>query len=130
MIAALTGRADDFELVFSCGQDGLWRASVPPDLSDGQYVVTLCAVNDAGESATYRGVLYLSGGVCRIVLSCERYRLSLLPEPGRPLLLPEALRIETLPQGARVLCMPERVQIQMRRCTHGTGVFTRRRKMA
>lgn len=108
MIASLTGRADDHELIFARDADGLWRASVPPDLTDGQYVVTLCAVTAAGEASTYRGVCYMSGGVCRIVLDQARYQISLMPE------------------AAGLVLLPQRIILEMGRCgRHGAGVFTR-----
>lgn len=113
MIASLTGRADDHELIFTRDADGLWRASVPPDLTDGQYVVTLCAVTAAGEASTYRGVCYMSGGVCRIVLDRVRYQVSLLPE------------------AAGLVMLPQRIQILMGRCrAGGTRIPAWRGKMA
>lgn len=60
MIIALVGRADNHELVFTRGDDGLWRVAVPADLSDGQYVVELTATTDAGKQGYWTGILYLN----------------------------------------------------------------------
>jgi len=66
MITQLTGRADNYDLVFVRGGDGIWRISVPADLTDGQYAVELTATNDRGEQGYWTGILYINraGEVC------------------------------------------------------------------
>ena len=74
MITAVRGSADGHALVLTPAGGG-WRAILPPDLADGQYVVTLTATDEAGNVSDYRGVLYLCAGVCRLELRPEALRL-------------------------------------------------------
>ena len=88
MITAVTGSADGHELVLTPTGSG-WRATLPPDLTDGQYVVTLTAVNDAGNTTDYRGVLYLCAGICKLALQPNALKLLTMPrEVEAAILLP------------------------------------------
>lgn len=57
MVTRITGTADNHALEFIRGDDGYWSASVPPDLEDGTYYVTLTAWDGAGNSTYYAKVL-------------------------------------------------------------------------
>lgn len=92
MITAVTGSADGHALVLTPAGDG-WRATLPVDLADGQYVVTLTATDEAGNAADYRGVLYLCTGICR---------LELRPMPPAFLPLPDRLAVCLLPERWRL----------------------------
>ena len=74
MITAVHGSADGHALVLTPTGSG-WRAILPPDLADGQYVVTLTATDEAGNSTDYRGVLYLCAGICKLALQPEAVKL-------------------------------------------------------
>lgn len=78
MIAAVTGSADGHELVLKPIGNG-WRAILPPDLADGQYVVTLIATDEAGNVTDYRGVLYLCAGICKLALQPDALKLLTMP---------------------------------------------------
>ena len=93
MITAVRGSADGHALVLTPTGSG-WRAILPPDLADGQYVVTLTATDEAGNSTDYRGVLYLCAGICRLELRQEM--AAFLP----------------LSDGLSVDLLPERWQLQ------------------
>lgn len=70
MISVVHGRADGHELVLTpVGSE--WQATLPPNLTDGQYVVTLTAADEAGNVSEYRGVLYLCAGICRLEMQRE-----------------------------------------------------------
>lgn len=97
MITAVHGSADGHALVLTPTGGG-WRATLPPDLADGQYVMTLTADDEAGNSTDYRGVLYLCAGICKLELRQET--AALLP----------------LPDGLSVHLLPERWQLQFVRC--------------
>ncbi|WMJ82727.1 Ig-like domain-containing protein [Oscillospiraceae bacterium LTW-04] len=88
MITAVRGSADGHELVLTPTGNG-WRATLPPDLADGQYVMTLSAADEAGNIVDYRGVLYLCAGICN---------LSMRQEAPAFLLLPDNLEIERIPE--------------------------------
>lgn len=57
MVTRITGAADNYALEFAKGDDGYWSASVPLDLEDGTYYVTLTAWDAAGNSTYYATVL-------------------------------------------------------------------------
>ena len=106
MITAVTGSADGHALVLTPAGDG-WRATLPPDLADGQYVVTLTATNGAGNSTEYRGVLYLCAGICRLALQPEALKLlAARPEEKTAKLLPPlfSVRLAAQPPLELALC--------------------------
>lgn len=89
MITSVTGTADEHQLVFNYRlESDMWEVSVPPDMSDGRYVVTITATKDNGLTTTWRGVLYMLDGRCVRLELVERIsirfeisdtRLELLP---------------------------------------------------
>lgn len=93
MIATVRGSADEHELVLTSTGSG-WRATLPPNLADGQYVVTLTATDEAGNSTDYRGVLYLCAGICSLMLHPET--LAILPSADNlsVCLLPERWTVQ------------------------------------
>lgn len=93
MIRTLVGKADNLDLVFNQVDGQRWEVVIPPDLSDGCYVVELRATNYAQETAQYYGVLYMVQGqmVC----------LHLQQDPISAELLPERYELELLPRGCR-----------------------------
>ena len=93
MITAVTGSADGHELVLTPKGNG-WQATLPPDLADGQYVVTLTAVNEAGNTTDYRGVLYLCAGICRLEMQREIPAFLQLPDNLSVCLLPERWQVK------------------------------------
>ncbi len=106
MITAVTGSADGHELVMTPTGGG-WRATLPPDLADGQYVVTLTATNEAGISTEYRGVLYLCAGICKLALQPEALKLLAVPQEAETAkLLPPlfSVRFVAEPRLDVVLC--------------------------
>lgn len=60
MIVSLTGKADNFTLVFTKQPNNKWAAEVPPNIETGRYIVELCAVDQAGNVGYWRGVLHMS----------------------------------------------------------------------
>lgn len=57
MIAYIFGRADNYDLIFERNHTGQWQCIVPFE-KDGQYVVTLYAVDEAGNVSYYSKVLF------------------------------------------------------------------------
>ena len=80
-IVKVVGRADSFDLIFNKCIDGLWAVTVPPDLSDGQYVCEIYATNESGETAYWTGMLYMADSrlVCLKLVS-EKYTAYILPQ--------------------------------------------------
>ena len=89
MIVSMTGHADNFDLVFTKCKDGRWAVTVPPDLSDGQYVCGIYATNVVNDVAYWTGILYMANGACicvkliedddiKIALDSERTEIVLL----------------------------------------------------
>lgn len=93
MITAVHGRADGHELVLTPADNG-WQTTLPPNLADGQYVVTLTAADEAGNVSEYRGVLYLCAGICRLEMQREILKFLLLPDSLTVHLLPERWRVQ------------------------------------
>lgn len=64
-IIRVWGRADRFDIEFSridINRDDQWEVSIPPDLSDGQYAVEIHAINRAGYTDFWTGILYMANG--------------------------------------------------------------------
>lgn len=59
MVVSLTGTVDSVPVIFTRTEDGLWTTVVPPDLTDGMYIIELTAVDDAGNQTYYVGKLYV-----------------------------------------------------------------------
>jgi hypothetical protein len=58
MITRLEGTADNYTLVFT-QVGGSWQATVPADLTDSEYVVSLTAYDDAGNSSFFATLLLI-----------------------------------------------------------------------
>lgn len=56
MIAALTGKCNGAEVLFSRSEDGKFRCAVPEEKS-GTYVVELSATDQAGNTAFFASIL-------------------------------------------------------------------------
>lgn len=93
-IVRLHGTADNFEIEFSKGTDGLWRCSVPADLEDGQYAVQLYAINEQGAWTYWTGLLYMLQGMPCIHMKPPKYLVWCKPH---------GIEIEALPQRVRVM---------------------------
>lgn len=117
MITAVWGRADSFDVVFSPSERGDWRVSVPPDLSDGQYVTEIWAENDAGEQAYWTGILYMVNSM----LVC----LELKEDPYLARLLPDRWESELMDQGYEALVLPDRYTAELMDSLY-TAVISRR----
>lgn len=77
------GHADQYELIFQQDESGDWQASVPADLTDGQYACEFWAENAIGEQAYWSGILYMADS--RLVCVCleeDPCQVILLPERG------------------------------------------------
>lgn len=53
MVVSLTGTVDSVPVIFERKENDLWETVVPPDLTDGRYIVELTATDDAGNQ-TYQ----------------------------------------------------------------------------
>lgn len=93
MICSVIGSADGHDLILEQKNSG-WQATLPPDLTDGQYVVTLLATDEAGNITTYRGVMYLCEGVCGLTIHPETSEILLLQDRMAVSLRPEILEIQ------------------------------------
>ena len=78
-IIRVWGKADDLALEYSLGEDGLWYARVPPDLTDGQYAAEIRAMNRCGEIGFWTGILYMHSGRAFLRLKPQRFVLWLQP---------------------------------------------------
>lgn len=80
-VVKVWGNADQYSLIFKQEKGGVWRASVPTDLADGQYACEFWAENAIGEQAYWSGILYVQDSrlVC-IRLEEDPYQAILLPE--------------------------------------------------
>lgn len=77
------GHADQYDLIFQQDESGDWQASVPADLTDGQYACEFWAENAIGEQAYWSGILYMADS--RLVCVCleeDPCQVILLPERG------------------------------------------------
>lgn len=78
MVVSLYGRADNYELVFMQDSNGLWGATVPPDMTDGTYAVELYAVDWAGNIGYYTGLLYMCNGMTCLRISEDEFKLKII----------------------------------------------------
>lgn len=74
-IIRLYGKADSYSIEFTNMGGGIWQTNIPPDLTDGQYAVTLTALNEAGEQSTWTGILYMCEGVCCMKFNDSPYQM-------------------------------------------------------
>lgn len=81
MVVKVWGKADRFELVFSCLGNDNWTASVPADLEDGQYVIELYCEDDGGNKAYWTGILYLSNSEnASVRIIADKFKLWMMNE--------------------------------------------------
>lgn len=92
-IVRLYGHADSFDIEFSQTSGGTWQCEVPPDTEDGVYAVELWAVNADGLTAYWTGELWMSRGICHLVIHKPRHAI-------------------------RFICPRLKMQMQ-KRCAHG-----------
>lgn len=62
MITQMWGKCDDYEVVYTQNERGLWETVVPADFEDGKYVVEIWAADSAGYLIYWTGVLYMYNG--------------------------------------------------------------------
>ena len=62
MLVEMYGHCDDFDVVYTCIEPGLWQATVPADLTDGKYVVDIYGVDSTGYIVYWTGILYMYDG--------------------------------------------------------------------
>ena len=78
------GHADQYNLILRQVEGGDWQASVPADLTDGQYACEFWAENAAAEQTYWSGVLYMQNSrlVCvyRVILLSERVQAELMDQ--------------------------------------------------
>ena len=98
MITVVHGRADGYELVLTPAGSG-WQATLPPNLADGQYVVTLTAADEAGNVSEYRGVLYLCAGIYRLEMQREIPAFLRLLDHLSVCLMPEQWKVQFVRHG-------------------------------
>lgn len=79
-IVRLFGKADNFDVEFTRDKKGWWYCDVPPDTKDGQYAVTLCAVNEYAETSYWTGELFMCNGVCHVKIRESRNTIWLKPD--------------------------------------------------
>ena len=73
------GTADRFDIEFSKDINNRWYATVPPDLTDGQYAVSIYALNSYDETAYWAGILYMHSGKATLKIEYSKYKLWLKP---------------------------------------------------
>lgn len=66
------GHCDAFDVIYTQVGENQWQATVPPDLTDGKYVVDIYGVDNTGFLVYWAGILYMYDS--RFV------RLELLPD--------------------------------------------------
>ncbi len=131
-IARVYGKADDFDIEFTKAGDR-WAVEVPPDLSDGRYVVRITAVDILGNTCYWIGELYMLNSVCHMSIrrhrtgcffSAERYRMKTS--------VPNSLRLSVRKYDTefrRNLCMlfrvEERKQYELRFSVDGGMRFSK-----
>lgn len=81
-IVRLYGHADLFDIEFTHAAGDTWTCEVPPDTADGVYAVELWAVNELGFTAYWTGELYMTNGVCHLVIHKPRYQIR-IKQPDR-----------------------------------------------
>lgn len=80
-VVSVVGQADEYDLVFNKQADGKWAVSVPPDMSDGKYVIGIYATDSFGNVGYWTGILYVTNGrmICFELLD-DSYRILLLAD--------------------------------------------------
>lgn len=91
-VVSVVGQADEYDLVFIKGSDGKWAVSIPPDMSDGKYVVGIYATDTFGNIGYWTGILYVTNGrmTCLHLLD-DAYAIILLSERKKEELLDDKI---------------------------------------
>lgn len=115
-IVYMWGYADGFELVFSQLNSRQWAASVPPDLSDGQYAVEIHALAENGYICLWTGILYMNQGKHCLRLNKEKYYFRLKPQAF--LIAHEPKKHRIIGKHSKIILRPDtnRYFIRCRRC--------------
>ena len=61
MITSMYGHCDAFDVIYTQIGENQWQATVPPDLTDGKYVVDIYGVDNTGFLVYWAGILYRAG---------------------------------------------------------------------
>lgn len=76
MITKMWGKCDNYDVVFTENEQGLWETIVPADFEDGKYVVEIWAEDSAGWLIYWTGVLYMyNGKVVFLELAEDPYKV-------------------------------------------------------
>lgn len=59
MITSMYGHCDAFDVVYTQIGKDQWQATVPPDMTDGKYVVDIYGVDNTGFLVYWAGILYM-----------------------------------------------------------------------
>lgn len=59
MITSMYGHCDAFDVIYTQIGENQWQATVPPDLTDGKYVVDIYGVDNTGFLVYWAGILYM-----------------------------------------------------------------------
>lgn len=59
MITSMYGHCDAFDVIYTQVGEDQWQATVPPDLTDGKYVVDIYGVDNTGFLVYWAGILYM-----------------------------------------------------------------------
>lgn len=123
-ILRVWGNADSYELQYTRGADGRWRASVPPDMGDGQYAVEIHALDEAGYEGCWTGILYMRQGRVCIRLNSPRYCVRVRAGMIQAALQPDGRLVRLTQAGAYgAELQPERVTIELSEvCYRGRAV--------
>lgn len=95
MIIRIEGMADNHVLRFMSVGGDYWEAKVPPDLTDGMYIVTLWAWDDAGNSAYYATAL--------MMVDTEQITVAWLPDTTAQRWVDDTCACEWLPDQYNII---------------------------
>lgn len=115
-IVRMYGSADEHELEFSPTPAGVWEVFVPPDVTDGMYIVEIFADAKNGEQAYWTGVLYLCQGTPCLEVKPDSVSIRMAPERSGLAYLPDRSELKFIGRNAQIFLKPDPVQIQRRRC--------------
>ena len=77
------GKADNFDIELTFigytrdGTGELWQCEVSADVQDGQYACEIWAINEAGKTAYWTGILYMVNGVCHMEIHQSKYEIEI-----------------------------------------------------
>ena len=71
-LVAMYGHCDSFDVTYTKINENLWITDVPPDLSDGRYIVDIYGLDETGYIAYWTGILYMfDSRVVMLELMCD-----------------------------------------------------------